>query len=560
MSDLLSVLSLGRSGSTFLQRLLNTHPSIALLGEHAGFVTDLASACRKLTDPRTAALIETGRRYLPSIFKGEPITSTPGGWSSEWTNAFTATDVTARFASLIKDLIYPPHVRCRSHAYWGFKEIRYGSEEVAFLASLFPTSRFILLLRNPIDVYHSQCRLHWSRHLGPARAAHDFHRQFRRLRRTWELLVAGDLAPRAQLICYERLGEDPGGELQRITSWLGVRPLQTRDVQSVADAQLTPHLAQDTPEVNEFLRAYTSRYGDADLACYDTMISGDARPASCTHGHAPSRSSLRLQAEPVMTAAVVASSHPHLREQLAAARHTGKRILFFHIPGTCGARLHDEIVANFEPGEVLVCRTALPPVFDAERLRRYRFISGHFDLAEIDRLPGETYVFTVLRDPVQRLRFLCGLPIERAGTPESARPDAAMRESLAPRPASFLQELDNGMARRLAGRVTVERPGSYVVRREGVRHSIAAADVIEMAVRNLRRCDFVGDARDLDLAYARIAHDVGLSQASGALTHGDAQRRKQKPRHYLSACEIALFTQMDRVVYEHVRSVFQPSR
>ena len=44
------IFTTGRSGSTWLQRILNVHPKVCIWGEHHGFIEDLANSYFKIID------------------------------------------------------------------------------------------------------------------------------------------------------------------------------------------------------------------------------------------------------------------------------------------------------------------------------------------------------------------------------------------------------------------------------------------------------------------------------------------------------------------------------
>jgi hypothetical protein len=129
----------------------------------------------------------------------------------------------------------------------------------------------------------------------------------------------------------------------------------------------------------------------------------------------------------------------------------------------------------------------------------------------------------VLRDPVERLLSLRNFPIFRnrrnsaltASEPGSGRSLPPSHQNNSGEDLS--SDLDNGMARQLAGSITAAGNGTYLRDEGGVRVPITGTEVVRLAVANLRRLDFVGFADTLDLAYARVAHEFGLPQAPGAL-------------------------------------------
>ncbi len=80
------------------------------------------------------------------------------------------------------------------------------------------------------------------------------------------------------------------------------------------------------------------------------------------------------------------------------------RVIFLHIPKTAGQSVHAALVDAF--GEKAVCPARVNDqlkLMSISELHQYRVFSGHFDWTMLDCLKGPTYVFTVLRDPLERL-------------------------------------------------------------------------------------------------------------------------------------------------------------
>ena len=80
------------------------------------------------------------------------------------------------------------------------------------------------------------------------------------------------------------------------------------------------------------------------------------------------------------------------------------KVIFLHIPKTAGQSVHEFLLANFDRESVCPARVNEQlKLLSAEELNRYQVFSGHFDWSAFDRLEGERFVFTVLRDPMERL-------------------------------------------------------------------------------------------------------------------------------------------------------------
>jgi hypothetical protein len=89
---------------------------------------------------------------------------------------------------------------------------------------------------------------------------------------------------------------------------------------------------------------------------------------------------------------------------------TDNRILFLHIPKTAGISLFSALASAVGEDRAIRFASDTQPEREAflrmsdEELRRYRLISGHFQLAFFLRKPiGDYQIVTVLRDPVDRV-------------------------------------------------------------------------------------------------------------------------------------------------------------
>lgn len=80
------------------------------------------------------------------------------------------------------------------------------------------------------------------------------------------------------------------------------------------------------------------------------------------------------------------------------------KLVFLHIPKTAGQSLHASLLAGF--GREAICPARVNEqlfCLSIEQLNSYRVVSGHFDWSMLDCISGPKYVFTVLRDPLERL-------------------------------------------------------------------------------------------------------------------------------------------------------------
>jgi len=152
------LLSSGRSGSTLLQRILNSYDDVIIWGEHRGLLAPVADAYFQLLEH------PWNRTFMPSLSRS----STPpwsdvlewkdGAQWQAWLNWVSPADIDGCFRSFVESLFRHPEQP--ADMTWGFKEIRYGGHDrvVEFLSRLFPDARFVFLARNGLNTVESQLR------------------------------------------------------------------------------------------------------------------------------------------------------------------------------------------------------------------------------------------------------------------------------------------------------------------------------------------------------------------------------------------------------------------
>ena len=87
------------------------------------------------------------------------------------------------------------------------------------------------------------------------------------------------------------------------------------------------------------------------------------------------------------------------------SRSSRTSLAFLHLRKTGGTTLHDRIAAAFERHEVCPERFGRLQRYSAEELARYQFFSGHYHFDEVAKIPGEKFVFTLLRPPKERILY-----------------------------------------------------------------------------------------------------------------------------------------------------------
>lgn len=150
------ILGSGRSGTTLIQRLLNSYDDTMIWGEHHGFLSDLSRSYFLLKD--SASMEEFSYSLLPDL----PVKDIaeyykkPEVWQA-WINWFNKNDVKENYKMMVESFFTNQKVGDYQH--WGFKEIRYDGEDnpvIPFLRELYPDSKFVIITRNGLNVIESQ--------------------------------------------------------------------------------------------------------------------------------------------------------------------------------------------------------------------------------------------------------------------------------------------------------------------------------------------------------------------------------------------------------------------
>jgi hypothetical protein len=146
-SSPLFVLATGwRTGSTLLQRILMTDPRLMLWGEplgRFGLLTRFSEA---------VCGVQPG--WPPDEFwvDQRPPEDLPTRWIA---NLFPpGEDFRASLRALFDRWLGEP-ARLRGYTRWGFKEVRLGAAEGVLLRWLYPSARFVVVSRDPVEAYRS---------------------------------------------------------------------------------------------------------------------------------------------------------------------------------------------------------------------------------------------------------------------------------------------------------------------------------------------------------------------------------------------------------------------
>lgn len=244
----------GRSGSTLLLRYINAVHNVTVWGEHAGLITDLTRMQERLDRMKGWRFIESQRDAANDLAeKRLPEVDNPGNWTVEWANLFAPTDLQAAQRDFLVDLLT---VRLPAHRRWGFKEIRYGKAEFAFLRELFPLGQFVFQYRDPVDVLASKLRQF---------AKGDADKLVPMLRATVNYMefaqatMDGPEREHCTLTSYEALAMDGVNEASRLAGFLG-EALDLEAAHAIASERTAPRSNGARASVQERLTQLLMRH------------------------------------------------------------------------------------------------------------------------------------------------------------------------------------------------------------------------------------------------------------------------------------------------------------
>ncbi len=216
------------------------------------------------------------------------------------------------------------------------------------------------------------------------------------------------------------------------------------------------------------------------------------------------------------------------------------RIVFLHIPKTAGQSVHQFLKTLVDSDSVAPARVNEQLYgLSVPQLRRYRLISGHLDWALLDCVQEPKFVFTILRNPLDRILsfyfFLRAeaqkLSEEQLRLPENQGKHAALHLSCddyfnagKPHLRTFLDNhYDNFYMYYFAGRTYDAR--QRLLARQAADKSFTTERILKTALENLALLDgvYTIDRLDLlerDLRFATGFHDERPSLAGLRINRG----------------------------------------
>ncbi len=195
------------------------------------------------------------------------------------------------------------------------------------------------------------------------------------------------------------------------------------------------------------------------------------------------------------------------------------RIVFLHIMKTAGSSIRRRLEELAGNAPIWRCEVeGRPGDAPREALARYRVVMGHFTMADARHVPGPRRIFTVLRDPRERLisqyHFLRRHRAEVAARPDMlgariAR-DCTLEQFLAHPDPQIRDRLDNVTTRTLAGDYFPCGRRRYRRPWDADAQAITGPELLSRALANLFSLDFYTFTDRLEQDRPRLMAALGL--------------------------------------------------
>jgi hypothetical protein len=216
-----------RSGTTLLQRVLNSYQDVLIWGEHVAFLRDVANAYFRVW--RNPDFFKSTTALNELLRDTKPLTHWQG-----WLNWIGEEEWKHLYRQFLESIFVPRGLPDKQ--FWGWKEVHYTARKdeqtLPFLAQIYPEAKYVFLVRSGFNTMASfsvwprrtniaiwaqeGCR-RWKEMIGSFR---DWHRS-RKVESFWiryeELIEAKGEVLRLLESMGKRLGEDQQAILQAET-------------------------------------------------------------------------------------------------------------------------------------------------------------------------------------------------------------------------------------------------------------------------------------------------------------------------------------------------------
>jgi hypothetical protein len=150
MDKIVLICAVGRSGSTTMQRIVNTIPNSNICGENYGALISLLKFYKEIK--------HTTINYVPGHLNPASYDKIcKANVKPSWYNSYQFKEITEK----VREMIVALFKNSETTTLWGFKEIRYNDGKIQYIKEfkeLFPQTKVIIQIRENINV---QCESGW---------------------------------------------------------------------------------------------------------------------------------------------------------------------------------------------------------------------------------------------------------------------------------------------------------------------------------------------------------------------------------------------------------------
>ena len=189
-----------------------------------------------------------------------------------------------------------------------------------------------------------------------------------------------------------------------------------------------------------------------------------------------------------------------------------RRVVFLHIAKTAGTSIIHFFQQRLPADQICSHGDFLSfpkreDLFQAQ-LKRYQLVSGHFGYEDIAPLLKESYSFTFLRDPVERVlslyKFCMHVDMQKQFAVARAARDLGLEGFLGSTLPEVNEMLDNQQTWQLAR--------GYWGKDRDVLAGIDGDELLDMAITHLGEFDHVGMTESFESHFATILDDLEIDQ------------------------------------------------
>lgn len=239
-------------------------------------------------------------------------------------------------------------------------------------------------------------------------------------------------------------------------------------------------------------------------------------------------------------------------------------VVLLHIPKTGGTSLHRMLVKNFPAEEVCPERFNRLEQLSAQDFAKFRLYSGHFDRQGVSRIPQQTRIVTLFREPRSRILSLYHfwrshkeVVIQRANLlgPRIAK-STPLADFLRQKSEIVRKNVDNVMTRTLLGRLWVGPNGEYICPKPQVLkcaieyidrlHAFGVMDAFEASVHHI-----------LSALEFPVPDQIPHAIDSQKITEPALETVEREPVTADAETELDCLTEMDQQVYEYALARFR---